>query len=109
MRKYLMTFFAICISIYLIKRLQSKANENYDSFYKDEITGIIDSVYYGTQSQAIIIIDSNEFDLTFFNIIKKDDLIKGDSIYKGRKSKVLELHSKSSNGYIYTHDFELKK
>ncbi len=109
MRKYLIIFFAISISIYLIINIQDTANIQYNNFYENEIIGVIDSVYYGVQSQAIIIIDKNEYNLVFFNIRKNDGLIKGDSIYKKRNSKVLELHSKSSKGYIYTHDFELKK
>ena len=109
MRKYLMQFIAICISIYLIINLQNKANKNYNDFYTNKIIGIIDSVHYGVQSQAIIMIDNSEYDLSFFNITKNDGLIKGDSFYKKRNSKVLELHSKSSNGYIYTRNFELKK
>ena len=109
MRKYLIIFFAISISIYLINNLQDAANKHYNDFYKNEIIGIIDSVHYGVQSQTIIMIDNNEYDLSFFNITKNDGLIKGDSIYKKRNSKLLELHSKSSRGYIYTRDFELKK
>ncbi|WP_111710260.1 hypothetical protein [Lutibacter citreus] len=78
-------------------------------FYEKKISGIIESIRYGDKSQAIVKINNSEFSLFLFNIRKGEDLNKGDSLFKGKKSKVLELHSLSSSGkYIFTETYEMK-
>ena len=78
-------------------------------FYEEKISGIIDTIYYGDKSQAIVKIKDKEYSLFVFNIRKGDDLNKGDSLYKDRNSKNLELHSKTINeNYICTEIYVMK-
>jgi hypothetical protein len=107
--KYIWTAIVILLSIYIINNIRTKGKKSYESFYGNEINGIIDSIYYGDKTQAIIKIKNKEYSLFLFNIRKGDDLNKGDSLYKGKNSKELELHSKTKNGnFINTENFKLR-
>jgi hypothetical protein len=109
MRKFIAIITVLSITIFVIYKLQNKAKESYDFFYKTEINGIIESIRYGVRSEAYVTINNREYSLFLFNIIKVDGLEKGDSIYKRKKSKLLELHSRTSAGsYIYIKEFKLK-
>lgn len=99
----------IVSTILIIYSLNSKGKKSYESFYENEIIGVIDSIYYGDKNQAIVKIKNTEYSLWLFKVRKGEDLKKGDSLYKGRNSKKLELHSKTINGnYICTEIYEMK-
>ncbi|WP_143592077.1 hypothetical protein [Tenacibaculum holothuriorum] len=106
--KSVWTVMLIIGGIYIFYNLRKSYKENYETYYKQEIKGKIDSIYYGKQSQIIVRIKSKEYDLTFFNIRKGEDVNKGDSLFKGEKNKVLELHSiTSSKKYLFTKEFQM--
>jgi hypothetical protein len=109
MRKISAILILIVLTIVTIYLIQNRSEEHYNHLYKNKINGIVKSISYGSRSEAIVIINDTEFDLFRFDIRKEDGLVKGDSLYKEANSKILELHSKTSNGsYIFTKEFKLK-
>lgn len=100
--------FIILVAIILIIG-QERKKEGYDRFYKMEIIGVIESIKYSPQSTPIVKIKGENHHLGFFSISKRDGLSVGDSIYKKKNSKFLQLHSKTSTGsYLYTERFEMR-
>lgn len=87
----------------------SKGEKSYDSFYTNEIIGVIDNIRFGDKKQAIVQIRGKEYSLLLFGLRKGQDLHVGDSLYKAQNSKTLELHSKTANGgFIFTQIYQMK-
>tara|TARA_Y100000034_G_scaffold136654_1_gene214579 strand:+ start:154167 stop:154517 length:351 start_codon:yes stop_codon:yes gene_type:complete len=107
--KNIWTILLFLLPVVIIYNIREKGDES-KRFYKAmEISGVIDSIYYGDKKEASVKINNKIYSLYYFGIRKGEDIKVGDSLYKAKKEKNLELHSKTKTGeYICTEIYKMK-
>ncbi|WP_431165968.1 hypothetical protein [Tenacibaculum halocynthiae] len=108
MKKNNLIFLLVSISIMIFFSVYN-SNISLSKNKKIEIIGVINDIIYDSKKVPSIFVKGEKYYLARFNIRKRHGLQIGDSIFKKKNSKILELYSKSSKGYINTENFELKE
>ncbi len=107
--KNIWTIILFILPVVIIYYIQNKGEESYKHYYANEISGVIDSIYFGDKQEVNTIIGNKAYSLYFFGVRKGADIKVGDSLFKAKKDKNLELHSKMKSGeYICIEIYDMK-